>query len=69
MAKVAQISFKDFRTRFAIEEDCREYLFKERFLNGVVCPKYGSREYSYLRTRLHASARSAVGRLPLLLAQ
>ena len=31
MAKAAQISFKDFRTRFATEAACRKYMFEVRF--------------------------------------
>ena len=48
MAKAAQITFRDFRTRFATEDDCRNYLFLERFAEGIVCPKCGSREYYYI---------------------
>jgi len=51
MAKAEQISFKDFRTRFATEDDCRKYLFDERFPDGFVCPKCGGREYYSLKTR------------------
>lgn len=51
MAKAAQITFKDFRTRFATEDDCRNYLFRERFPDGFICPKCGSREFYYLKTR------------------
>lgn len=51
MAKAAQITFKDFRTRFATEDDCRDYLFQERFPGGFVCPKCGSHELYYLKTR------------------
>lgn len=51
MAKAAQITFKDFRTRFASEDDCRNYLFAERFPEGFVCPKCGGHEYYFLKTR------------------
>lgn len=51
MAKAAQISFKDFRTRFATESACRKYMFEVRFPDGFVCPKCGCREYYYLSTR------------------
>ena len=30
------------------EEDCRKYLFEERFPNGFECPKCGGRDYYYL---------------------
>ena len=36
MAKAAQISFKDFRTRFATEAACRKYMFEVRFPDGFV---------------------------------
>ena len=51
MAKAAQITFKDFRTRFETEDDCRDYLFRERFPNGFICPKCGNHEFYYLKTR------------------
>jgi len=51
MAKAVQITFKDFRTRFATEDDCRNYLFRERFPDGFVCPKCGSHAFYYLKTR------------------
>lgn len=51
MAKAAQITFKEFRTKFATEEACRNYLFQERFAEGFICPKCGGRECYYLKTR------------------
>ena len=45
MAKATPISFKEFRTKFATEEDCRNYLFEERFPEGFICPKCGGKEY------------------------
>ena len=51
MAKAERITFKEFRTRFATEEDCRNYMFAQRFPNGFVCPKCGCREYYDLKTR------------------
>jgi transcription initiation factor IIE alpha subunit len=51
MAKAAKITFKEFRTKFATEDDCRKYLFDNRFPNGFECPKCGGREYYYLKTR------------------
>ena len=51
MAKATSISFTEFRTKFATEKDCRNYLFQERFPDGFVCPKCGGREYYYLKKR------------------
>ena len=51
MAKAEQISFKEFRTCFATEDDCRNYLFDQRFPDGFVCPKCGGREYYSVKTR------------------
>ena len=51
MAKAERITFKEFRTRFATEEDCRNYMFAQRFPDGFVCPKCGCREYYDLKTR------------------
>ena len=51
MAIAAEVSFKEFRTQFATEEACKDYLFAERFPEGFVCPKCGCREYYYLRMR------------------
>ena len=58
MAKAAQISFKDFRTRFATEAACRKYMFEVRFPNGFVCPKCGCRKYYYLSTRYTCQCKS-----------
>lgn len=38
MAHTEQISFADFRKRFADESSCKNYLYKLRFPNGFVCP-------------------------------
>ena len=51
MAKGEQITFKAFRTRFATEKSCRDYLFAQRFPDGFVCPKCGCRAYYALKTR------------------
>ena len=51
MAKAAKITFKEFRTKFATEDDCRKYLFDNRFPDRFECPKCGGKEYYYLRTR------------------
>ena len=36
------MTFEEFTTKFATEEECREYLYKLRFPNGFVCPKCGN---------------------------
>ena len=51
MAEAEKITFKTFRSRFATEESCRSYLFSQRFPDGFVCPKCGSREYYILKSR------------------
>jgi transposase-like protein/Zn ribbon nucleic-acid-binding protein len=33
------MTFEEFTTKFATEEQCREYLYQLRFPNGFVCPK------------------------------
>jgi transposase-like protein/Zn ribbon nucleic-acid-binding protein len=33
------MTFEEFTTRFATEEQCREYLYQLRFSNGFICPK------------------------------
>ena len=45
MAAAERITFADFQKRFKTEEQCREYLFRQRFPNGFVCPSCGAKEY------------------------
>ena len=45
MAAAERITFADFQKRFKTEEQCREYLFQQRFPNGFVCPSCGAKEY------------------------
>ena len=45
MAAAERITFADFQERFKTEEQCREYLFRQRFPNGFVCPSCGAKEY------------------------
>jgi ribosomal protein L37AE/L43A len=33
------MTFEEFTTKFATEEQCREYLYQLRFPNGFICPK------------------------------
>lgn len=58
MAKAAAISFKEFRTRYQTEEACREELFRQRFPEGFVCPKCGSKEFYAIRSRNICQCRS-----------
>ena len=51
MAVCSTITFKEFRQRFATEEDCRNPLFKERFSDGFVCPRCGNRGCYFIHTR------------------
>lgn len=51
MAQREEITFKEFRERFATEEECRIYLYENRFPEGFVCPRCGGKEYSYIKTR------------------
>lgn len=44
MAAAERITFADFQKRFKTEEQCREYLFRQRFPNGFVCPSCGAPE-------------------------
>ena len=45
MAQAEKITFKQFQKRFSTEENCREFLYQQRFPNGFVCPRCGSNEY------------------------
>ena len=45
MAAAERITFADFQKRFKTEEQCREYLFRQRFPDGFVCPSCGAKEY------------------------
>ena len=51
MAHAESITFTAFRSRFATEADCREYLFQTRFPEGFVCPKCGCTEYYLIQSR------------------
>ena len=51
MAKALQITFRSFREKYATEDACRSYLFRERFPQGFICTKCGCKEYYPVRTR------------------
>ena len=47
-----EISFRsEFRKRFATEDACRSYLYRECFPQGFICPKCGCRGFYPVRTR------------------
>jgi hypothetical protein len=45
------MSIDDFRKRFSSEQDCREYLFGQRWPEGFVCPRCGCREAYHQQCR------------------
>lgn len=51
MAAAEKIGFREFRERFATEESCRDFLMKQRFPNGFVCPRCGCTEYYPIHKR------------------
>ena len=51
MAQTEKISFKQFRDRFATENDCKNYLYKLRWPNGFICPQCGCHEFSFVKRR------------------
>ena len=51
MAQASEITFKEFRERFATEDACRAELFRLRFAEGFVCPKCGGREFYPIKGR------------------
>jgi len=51
MAHTEKISFKQFRDKFASENDCRDYFREVRWSEGYICPKCGCKEFMYLKCR------------------
>ena len=45
------IDVLEFQRRFATEDACRQYLFRQRWPDGFICPRCGCREYSEIRSR------------------
>lgn len=43
------INFLEFQRRFATEQDCYDFLFRQRWPNGFVCPKCGQNKAYYLK--------------------
>lgn len=44
MAKADKVTFKEFRNRYGTEDACWKVLFRLRFPEGFICPRYGFRE-------------------------
>lgn len=51
MARAEQMTFLEFQTKFGTEEECRAYLYKQRFPNGFICPSCGCNHAYEIRTR------------------
>jgi len=51
MAQTEKIGFKEFRERFSDESACKNYLYKLRWPAGFTCPKCGSHEFSFVKSR------------------
>lgn len=66
MTHAAAISFKKFRHHYNSGNACRTELFRLRFSNGFVCPKFGCVEYYPIKAGVHASVVPASTRLLLL---
>lgn len=49
MAHCEKISFKMFRERFQTEDSCRDFLFRQKWPNGFVCPKCGGHHFYEVR--------------------
>ena len=61
MAAAERITFADFQERFKTEAQCREYLFRQRFPNGFVCPSCGAKAYYRICCRnIGCTARTAL---------
>lgn len=41
MASNNRMSLQEFTRRFGTEEQCRQYLFEQRWPDGFICPKCG----------------------------
>jgi transposase-like protein len=51
MATADSFTLAEFQAEFNSEDACRNYLFKNRFPQGFVCPKCGKKEYTYIKNR------------------
>jgi ribosomal protein L37AE/L43A len=50
------MTFDEFTSRFATEEQCREYLFRLRWPDGFACPKCGHAKHWKVGASLHECA-------------
>lgn len=48
MSTVKRMSLIEFQEHFSTEEQCRNHLFEQRWPNGFICPKCGSKKYCVL---------------------
>ena len=62
MAKAAQITFKDFRTRFETEDDCRDYLSGNVFRMDLFAPNAETMSFTISKHATFASASTAAGK-------
>ena len=49
--KMPKVSLIEWQDRFGTEEACSEALVKVRWPDGFICPKCGTRKYSYIKSR------------------
>jgi len=51
MAQRKWMSAEEFSNRFENENDCRDYLFKKRWPDGLTCPKCGGKQFYKITSR------------------
>lgn len=49
--KMPEMSLIEWQQRFGTEEACFDALFRVRWPDGFICPKCGTRKYSYIKPR------------------
>ena len=69
MAAAERITFADFQERFKTEEQCRDYLFQQRFPNGFECPSCGAKEYYPISARIFCRGRRGRNKILVTAAQ
>jgi len=45
------IDFFSFQKLFSTDQTCWNFLFKQRWPDGFICPKYDCSDYSFIETR------------------